>query len=346
MRLLDEETRLNPAEQRTLLDTVQHPDGVEAKFDSRLTQSEMGRLEATGIGVFQINVGKLCNQTCIHCHVDAGPLRSEVMTRETAELCMQVLASTEIPTVDITGGAPEMCPSFEYLVRESRGLGRHVIDRCNLTILTVPRYSHLPDFLAEQGVELICSLPHYRDLATDRQRGEGVFERSIQGLKLLNERGYGQAGSGLRLVLVTNPTGAFLPSTEGSVEAEWKEVLEREFGIVFDSLYTITNMPISRYLEWLQRSGNLDSYMRELVRAFNPAAVGQLMCRTTLSVGWDGQLHDCDFNQMLELPLAFGVPQHLDEFDLQSLTNRRIVTGTHCFGCTAGAGSSCGGKIT
>jgi radical SAM/Cys-rich protein len=255
-----------------------------------------------------------------------------------------VLARTSIPKVDITGGAPELCPSFEYLVRESRRLNRHVIDRCNLTVLTLPRSVHLPEFLAENQVEVVASLPHYRALSTDRQRGEGVFERSLEGLKLLNAVGYGKGASGLRLVLVTNPVGAFLPgASQAAMLAEWKRELRRLHGIEFDDLYTITNMPISRFLDWLLATGNLEGYLQRLVDAFNPAAAAGVMCRTTLSVGWDGTLYDCDFNQMLEIGIGFRQPRRLADFDLASLATRRIATGRHCFGCTAGAGSSCGG---
>lgn len=337
---------LEPAAQLERLGALEYPEGVESRFAHRLGREGRAPLTATGVEVFQINVGKLCNQTCSHCHVDAGPTRQEVMTRETAELCMRVLESTEIPTVDITGGAPEMCPEFEYLVRESRRLGRHVLDRCNLTILSVPRFEHLPGFLAEHRVEVVCSLPHYRELSTDRQRGDGVFARSIEGLRRLNAEGYGMPGSGLKLVLVTNPAGAFLPAPQASLEREWKRELESRHGVFFDELISITNMPISRYLEWLESSGNLETYMRTLVQAFNPVAADSVMCRTTLSVGWTGELYDCDFNQMLDLRVEGRAPRHLREFDLNSLASRRIVTGPHCFGCTAGAGSSCGGRTT
>ena len=314
-------------------------------FDRHLARADLVPLRASGIEVFQINVGKLCNQTCAHCHVDAGPTRTEVMTPETAQLCLDVLARTDIPTVDITGGAPELCPSFEALVRGARHLGRRVIDRCNLTVLALPRSEHLPAFLAENQVEVVASLPHYRSLSTDRQRGEGVFERSIEGLVRLNAVGYGREGSGLRLVLVTNPVGAFLPgASQAAMLAEWKRELSRLHGIEFDDLYTITNMPISRFLDWLIASGNLEGYLQKLVDAFNPAAAAGVMCRNTLSVGWDGTLYDCDFNQMLELPVGFRQPRRLEEFDLALLDRRRIVTNRHCFGCTAGAGSSCGGQ--
>ncbi|MFT7668506.1 MAG: radical SAM/Cys-rich protein [Planctomycetota bacterium] len=313
-------------------------------FDARLKQAELQPLAASGIEFMQINVGKLCNQTCEHCHVDAGPSRKEVMTQETAELCMHVLAETEIPTVDITGGAPEMCPSFEYLVRESRRLGRHVIDRCNLTILGLKRFAHLPEFFAEHQVEVICSLPDFDLENTDKQRGRGVYEASIAGLRKLNALGYGKEGSGLRLVLVTNPIGAVLPGPQACMEIEWKRELERLHGVSFDALYTITNMPISRFNDWLDSRGELEKYMSTLTNAFNPAAVPGVMCRTTLSVGWQGDLYDCDFNQMLDLPVGFDAPKHLRDFEMQSLSSRRIVTASHCFGCTAGGGSSCGGS--
>lgn len=335
-----------PKRQLELLDALEVAEPAEADFQSRVAAAGLAPLRATGIEVLQLNVGRLCNQTCLHCHVDAGPDRTETMSAWVATRCLEVLAATDIPTVDITGGAPEMCPEFERLVTGARSLGRHVIDRCNLTILTVPRYRDLPRFFAEQGVEVVASLPHYRKPSTDRQRGDGVFARSIEGLRRLNEVGYGREGSGLRLVLVTNPVGAFLPAGQGSLEQEWKRELSARHGVTFNALYTITNMPISRYLEWLVESGNLGAYMHRLVRAFNPAAAAGLMCRTTLSVSWDGRLFDCDFNQMLDLEVESGAPRTIFEFDLERLATRRIVTRRHCFGCTAGAGSSCGGALT
>ncbi|MBI5362026.1 MAG: arsenosugar biosynthesis radical SAM protein ArsS [Planctomycetes bacterium] len=314
-------------------------------FDARLAEADLFPLRARGLQVFQINLGKLCNQTCAHCHVDAGPTREEAMTRATAELCLDVLARTEIPIVDITGGAPELNPNFEFLVEGARALGRHVLDRCNLTILESRRFAELPAFLAEHQVEVVASLPHYRALNTDKQRGAGVFEQSIAGLKRLNAVGYGR-GDGLKLVLVTNPVGAILPSSsQAALQVEWKRELRRLHGIEFDELHTITNMPIARYLEWLVASDNLEDYLSKLVQAFNPAAAAGVMCRTMVSVGWDGRLHDCDFNQMLDLECGFGAPRHLAEFDVEKLATRRIVTARHCFGCTAGAGSSCGGQL-
>ncbi|HEX5131690.1 MAG TPA: arsenosugar biosynthesis radical SAM (seleno)protein ArsS [Candidatus Krumholzibacteria bacterium] len=313
------------------------------EFPAALAATGLYPLKPTGIEIMQINVGKLCNQTCRHCHVDAGPDRREVMTRETMALCVDALARTDIPVVDITGGAPELNPEFRWLVARCRELDRHVMDRCNLTILETPSHRDLPEFLASHRVEVVCSLPHYRAASTDRQRGDGVYEKSINALKRLNALGYGDGASGLRLVLVANPVGAFLPGAQGSLEAEWKRELFRLHGIRFDALYTITNMPISRYLEWLIESGNLESYMERLVAAFNPGAATGVMCRNMISVGWDGLLYDCDFNQMLDLPVSTGAHPHIRDFNLSRLNAREIVTGRHCFGCTAGAGSSCGG---
>jgi radical SAM/Cys-rich protein len=325
---------------------VLHQPTLPREFDAALESAGLAPLKPTRIDIFQMNLGKMCNQTCRHCHVDAGPDRREVMSRETMELCLAALERTDIPTVDLTGGAPEMNPHFRWLVGELRRLGRHVMDRCNLTILETKPHSELPAFLAEHRVEVVCSLPHYRALNTDKQRGEGVYEKSIAALKRLNALGYGDGTSGLRLVLVTNPVGAFLPAGQASLEAEWKRELLKNHGIRFDSLYALTNMPISRFLEWLQQSGNLEAYLERLVTTFNPAAARGVMCRNTLSIGWDGQLYDCDFNQMLDMPVEERAPRHIRDFDLGKLTARTIVTDRHCFGCTAGAGSSCGGATT
>ena len=312
-------------------------------FEQRMAAASLYPLHATGITVFQINVGKLCNQTCRHCHVDAGPDRQEIMSRETAELCMTMLGKTDIPTVDITGGAPELNPNFRWLVEEATKLRRHVMDRCNLSVLLLPSQADLAEFLARHRVEVIASLPSFRASQTDAQRGDGVFDKSIQALQLLNRQGYGREGSGLTLHLVYNPVGAFLPPRQEAIEAQFRRELHRTHGIVFNRLYTITNMPISRFLEFLIESGNYDGYMERLANAFNPAAAAGVMCRYTLSVGWDGTLYDCDFNQMLELPVDHGAPRHIRDFDPAQLHRRRIVTGNHCYGCTAGAGSSCGG---
>jgi radical SAM/Cys-rich protein len=315
-------------------------------FREKMRAAGLDPLRAVSITVLQINVGKLCNQTCHHCHVDAGPDRKEVMTRATAELCLRALAKTEIANVDTTGGAPELNPSFRWLVEQVVALGRHVIDRCNLSVLLLPGQADLANFLAQNRVEVIASLPYYREAQTDAQRGSGVFAKSISALRKLNELGYGRPGSGLVLNLVHNPVGAFLPPKQQAIEAQFRRELERRHGVVFNNLYTITNMPIGRYLEFLLASGNYDGYMQRLVNAFNPVAAAGVMCRYTLSVGWDGALYDCDFNQMLALPLGFDSPQHVRDFDAALLCERRIATRNHCYGCTAGPGSSCGGSIT
>jgi radical SAM/Cys-rich protein len=340
----------DPASQRRLLDEASV---LGSEFAKRSAEVLGAPLTAVGIDVLQVNVGKVCNQVCAHCHVDAGPDRTERMGAEVAGQVLELLERSEIPTLDLTGGAPELNPHFRELVEGARRLGRHVMDRCNLTVLHTPQGRDLPEFFAEHGVEVVCSLPHYRGRNTDRQRGEGVFEQSIAALQRLNAVGYGQGGE-LRLVLVTNPTGAFLPAGQASLESEWKRELERLHGVRFDALFTLANMPISRFLEWLERSGQLEGYLHKLLDAFNPATVEGLMCRSTLSVGWDGRLFDCDFNQMLELEahaplpgrpatlgalLAGGAPA------FERLANRAISTAPHCFGCTAGAGSSCGGSL-
>jgi radical SAM/Cys-rich protein len=315
-------------------------------FEERMRTAGLDPVRAIGITVFQINVGKLCNQTCHHCHVGAGPDRKEVMTRETAELCIRALAKTGIPNVDITGGAPELNPNFRWLVEQAVALGRHVIDRCNLSVLLLPGQADLVNFLAQNRVEVIASLPYYQEAQTDAQRGDGVFAKSISALRKLNELGYGRPASGLVLNLVHNPVGAFLPPKQQAIEVQFRRELERRHGVVFDNLYTITNMPINRFLDFLIASGNYDSYMQRLVNAFNPGAAAGVMCRYTISVGWDGALYDCDFNQMLALPLGSGSPQHVRDFDAALLDERCIATRNHCYGCTAGAGSSCGGSIS
>jgi radical SAM/Cys-rich protein len=314
-------------------------------FESVLASNGQWPLEAAGIEVLQVNVGKLCNQTCRHCHVDAGPDRREVMTRETMELCLDVLEAEGIPTLDITGGAPEMNPHFRWLVERAAGKGRHVIDRCNLTILLAPHFDDLPRFLAGHRVEVVASLPCYLPENTDRQRGEGVFGKSIEALRRLNAEDYGQAGSGLTLTLVYNPVGPSLPPPQAGLEEAYRRELRTRHGVEFTRLFTITNMPISRFLDDLLESGQYESYMRKLVEAYNPAAVEGVMCRTTLSVAWNGTLHDCDFNQMLGLGLAHGLPRHIRDFSTAKLSRRPIVTGRHCFGCTAGAGSGCQGAV-
>ncbi len=283
--------------------------------------------------------------TCKHCHVDAGPDRTtENMDLATIDACLNALDQTQAHTVDLTGGAPELNPHFEYLVDQSVQRGKQVIDRCNLTVLLLPTKAHLPQWFADRNVEVVCSLPHYRKRNTDLQRGDGTFEQSIEALRRLNAVGYGKGDPNKRLTLMSNPVGAFLSGNQAQLEIEWKIGLEKNFGVQFDRLITLNNMPISRYLEWLESSGNLQNYMTTLVNAFNPATLNGLMCRNTLSVSWDGKLYDCDFNQMLDLSLES--PTSIHHFDPNHWQTRTIITDRHCFGCTAGAGSSCGGAIT
>lgn len=330
-----------PATQRAMLAAV-----PLRSFADAVRSAGQSPLQADAVTTLQINVGKRCNQACRHCHVDAGPDRPEVMPPAVVDACLSFLEATDIPTLDITGGAPELHPQFRSIVQRARAAQRRVIDRCNLTITQLPNYSDLPEFLAAHQVEVVASLPSFAGRQTDAQRGEGVFEASLAALRRFNALGYGVEGSGLLLHLVTNPVGAFLPASQAALERDWKRELARKYGVSFNSLYAITNMPISRYLQFLADSGNLQAYMEKLVAAFNPATVSGVMCRYTLSVGWDGRLYDCDFNQMLDLGTAPPVPATIFDADLGALARRRIAIGPHCFGCTAGAGSSCGGVTT
>lgn len=304
-------------------------------------------LRRSRVEILQVNVGKLCNLTCVHCHVNAGPGRREIMTRETVDRIIDWLAKTDIPTVDLTGGAPEMMPDFRYFIERVRRLtpARRVIDRCNLTILLEAGYEDLCDFLAANQVEIIASMPCYSPKNVNAQRGEGVFEGSIAALRRLNARGYG-IDSNLSLHLVYNPVGAHLPPPQSELEAEYKRELQKHFGIVFNKLYTLTNLPIGRFAAYLRRNNKLDEYMELLTNAFNPATVDGLMCRNTISVGWRGEVYDCDFNQQLGMQWTRN-DRRLFLWDIEpdSLEDREIMTGNHCFGCTAGAGSSCGGAI-
>ena len=312
-------------------------------FHQQMRDAGLFPLRPLAPTTLQINVGKMCNQVCKHCHVDAGPDRQEIMTRETMQLCLDALAQTTIPTVDLTGGAPEMNSDFRWFVEEISKLGRQVLVRCNLTIIVAnKKYHDLPEFFKLHGVEVVSSLPSYSADKTDRQRGDGVFADSIKALKMLNAVGYGQPGSGLTLNLVYNPSGAFMPGPQAGLEQQFKRALAKDFGIVFNSLFAITNIPVSRFLDYLIESGNYAGYMEKLVTAFNPTAAVGVMCRTTLSVGWDGGLYDCDFNQMLDLYVASPV-RHIRDFDAAALAGRAIVVNQHCYGCAAGSGSSCGG---
>ncbi len=316
------------------------------KFEKKLNEIGLYPLKPTGIEIFQINVGYMCNMTCKHCHVDAGPDRKEIMSRETLEHCLRALDHSEITTVDLTGGAPEMNPHFRWFVDEVSKLKKHIIVRSNLTILDTRKFEDLPQFLADRSVEITCSLPFYSRRRTDAQRGEGTYDKSMKVLKLLNDIGYGKKGTGLVLNLVYNPVGAFLPPDQESLKKDYKKRLWDDHKILFNDLFTITNLPISRYLNFLMMSGNLEEYMEKLVTSFNPSAAMGVMCRNTISIGWDGNLYDCDFNQMLKLKTNHGAPDHIKNWDLEKLNSREIVVNQHCYGCTAGAGSSCGGAVT
>jgi radical SAM/Cys-rich protein len=336
-----------PEEQLRTLDAVEIENGPSkiGRFDRDLADAGWNRLTPSCLDVFQINVGKLCNMTCRHCHVDSGPDRTdENMDRDTVEACLRAIDLSGAPTVDLTGGAPELNPHFKYLVDACVERGKHVIDRCNLTILTTRRYRDLPAWLAERGVEVVCSLPHYRRLGTDAQRGDGTYEKSLEALRMLNAAGYGKGGPHARLTLVTNPVGAFLASSQASLEREWKEALAGRHGVTFDRLIALNNMPMSRYLEWLIDRGLVEEYMIRLVNAFNPATIDGLMCRNTLSVSWDGYLYDCDFNQQLDMKMELPGRPHVEDFDLEAWRAHVVRTARHCYGCTAGAGSSCGGQ--
>jgi radical SAM/Cys-rich protein len=314
-------------------------------FDEKLAAHGL-ELHASSVDTLQINLGKLCNQACKHCHVDAGPSRTEMMSRETTDQVLAAIQRFKIPTVDITGGAPELNASFRHLVRKSRDLECHVIVRHNLTVMFEAGQEDLPQFFHEHEVEVISSLPYFLEQQTDAQRGRGVFENSIEAVHRLNAAGYGVENSGLVLNLIYNPVGAFLPPAQESIEADFKRELMDRHGISFNHLFTITNMPIKRFLDYLRRSGNEERYRWKLVEAFNPATVAGLMCRNLVSVDWTGRLYDCDFNQMLDLGVAAEMPQTIAAFDPEKLARRRIKTGSHCFGCTAGTGSSCGGAVT
>jgi radical SAM/Cys-rich protein len=337
----------NAATQIEILEGHVEGASVLVPFQYNLEQSALYPLKPLTATVLQINVGKMCNQVCKHCHVDAGPDRKEIMTQMTMTQCLAILMDhPSFTTVDLTGGAPEMNPHFRWFVEEIKALKRHIIVRCNLTIIVAnKKYNDLPEFFKKHDVEVVSSLPFYSKERTDKQRGDGVFEDSIRALKMLNEVGYGIDGSGLMLNLVYNPAGAFLPASQSALERDFKSTLLKDFGIRFNNLYSITNLPISRFLDYLLKSGNYEKYMEKLIDAYNPVAAANVMCRTTLSISWDGFIYDCDFNQMLDMKVACQ-SKHIASFDIAQLSNREIVVNQHCYGCTAGAGSSCGGALS
>lgn len=316
-------------------------------FAQKIKESDDFPLRPSTLEILQINLGYMCNQVCAHCHVDAGPDRKEIMTIETMEQCLEVIRNTSAHTLDLTGGAPEMNPNFRWFVEEASKAGvKDFIVRSNLTIIRAnKKYHDLPQFFKQHNVHVVSSMPHWTRGKTDRQRGSGVFDQSIKALQELNAVGYGMPDSNLKLDLVYNPSGAFLPGDQKSMEQDFKKALLEDFGIRFHELFAITNLPISRFLDYLIASENYEDYMFQLVEAYNPAAVKNVMCRNTLSVSWDGFLYDCDFNQMLELKVASKV-QHISEYNESILQDRNIIISQHCYGCTAGAGSSCQGAVT
>lgn len=330
----------NTERQLEILSNGIFENGELPRFIDRIDQ----KLSPKKLEILQINMGYMCNQVCAHCHVDAGPDRKEIMTRKTLQMCLDICKNHKISTLDLTGGAPEMNPHFRWFVEESSTHVDDLIVRSNLTILTANKtYKELPGFFAKHNVHVVSSLPFYRRNKTDRQRGDGVFDKSIKALQTLNALGYGQPNSKLQLDLVYNPAGAFLPGDQKELEADFKKALLEDFGIVFNQLYTITNMPISRFLDYLLATENYEDYMRELVLAYNPTALENVMCTNTLSVGWDGSLYDCDFNQMLDLKIN-GPIDHISGYKPE-INKRSIRVSQHCYGCTAGAGSSCQGAL-
>ena len=332
--------------QLDLLQSGPFKEGELPLFKDKIAQTGQFPLRAKTLEILQINMGYMCNQVCAHCHVDAGPDRKEIMNRETMQQCLGVIAQTGAHTLDLTGGAPEMNPDFRWFVEAASAAGvKDFIVRSNLTIIRAnKKYHDLPEFFAKHGVHVVSSMPHYTQGKTDKQRGDGVFNASIEALKMLNKVGYGMPGSDLKLDLVYNPSGAYLPGDQAALEKDFKIALDADFGIQFNALFAITNLPISRFLDYLVASGNFEDYMYALVDAYNPEAVAGVMCTNTLSVSWDGYLYDCDFNQMLGLKVA-SKARHIKDYDTSLLEGREVVISQHCYGCTAGAGSSCQGTV-
>lgn len=331
------------------LNVLNGKDKVEDQFtpfSEKLKSNNLFPLTANTIETLQVNVGYMCNQVCSHCHVDAGPDRKEIMTKETMDLILTAVDNSNVKVVDLTGGAPEMNPDFRYFVEELAKRVDKIIVRCNLTIIVAnKKYNDLPEFFKNNKVEVVSSLPYFSEKKTDAQRGDGVFDQSIKALKMLNAVGFGMPGSDLTLNLVYNPSGAFLPPAQEALEQQFKKKLKQGWDIEFNTLFAITNIPISRYLEYLIDSGNYTEYMEKLVNQYNPVAAENVMCRSTVSVSWDGYLYDCDFNQMLDLKISKQHGQHISEFNKSSLESRNIIVNQHCYGCTAGSGSSCGGEV-
>ena len=315
-------------------------------FAKKIKETNQFPLRPKKLEILQINLGYMCNQVCAHCHVDAGPDRKEIMSRETMQQCLELIKKTTAHTLDLTGGAPEMNPNFRWFVEEASKVGiKDVIVRSNLTIIRAnKKFYDLPEFFKKHNVHIVSSMPHWTRGKTDKQRGNGVFDQSIKALQMLNEVGYGVKGSELKLDLVYNPSGAFLPGDQMALEKDFKKALKNDFNIDFHHLFAITNLPISRFLDYLIASENYEEYMETLIDAYNPAAVKNVMCTHTLSVSWEGWLYDCDFNQMLDLKLASSI-KHISEYNEELIQDRNIIINQHCYGCTAGAGSSCQGEV-
>lgn len=336
----------NTQRQLDILSNGIFADGELPTFAKKIKETNQFPLRPNKLEILQINLGYMCNQVCAHCHVDAGPDRKEIMTRETMQQCLDVIKTTGAHTLDLTGGAPEMNPNFRWFVEEASKAGiKDFIVRSNLTIIRAnKKYYDLPEFFKKHNVHVVSSMPHWTRGKTDKQRGDGVFVKSIKALQMLNEVGYGTENSTLKLDLVYNPSGAFLPGDQIALEADFKKALKDDFNIDFNSLFAITNLPISRFLDYLIASENYEDYMYALVEAYNPMAVENVMCTNTLSISWDGYLYDCDFNQMLNLKIASKV-KHISEYNEELIQNRNIIINQHCYGCTAGAGSSCQGTV-
>jgi len=336
----------NTNKQLEILSNGIFANGELPTFKSKIAETNQFPLKAKALEILQVNVGYMCNQVCEHCHVDAGPDRKEIMTKETMQQILDVLKNTGAHTLDLTGGAPEMNPNFRWFVEEASKIGvKDFIVRSNLTILRAnKKYYDLPEFFKKYNIHVVSSMPHWTRGKTDKQRGEGVFDMSIKALQELNAVGYGMPDSSLKLDLVYNPSGAFLPGDQKAMKKDFKKALMEDFGIQFHNLFAITNLPISRFLDYLIASENYEDYMYSLVEAYNPMAVKNVMCTNTLSVSWDGYLFDCDFNQMLELPVN-SKAKHISDYKEELLQGRNIVISQHCYGCTAGAGSSCQGSV-
>jgi radical SAM/Cys-rich protein len=337
----------NTARQMEILSSGIFANGELPTFAEKIKETNQFPLRPKKLEILQINLGYMCNQVCGHCHVDAGPDRKEIMTKETMEQCLDVIKKTTAHTLDLTGGAPEMNPNFRWFVEEASKAGiTDFIVRSNLTIIRAnKKYYDLPEFFKKHNVHVVSSMPHWTRGKTDKQRGDGVFDKSVKALQELNAIGYGLEGSGLKLDLVYNPSGAFLPGDQQALENDFKKALKTDFDIDFHQLFAITNLPISRFLDYLIASDNYEDYMHSLLDAYNPDAVKSVMCTNTISISWEGWLYDCDFNQMLNLKVASKV-KHISDYDEEALQDRDIMINQHCYGCTAGSGSSCQGVVT